>query len=215
LAFSGGWGKKDDAGNRKGFGALLRNPPPVKPQLDRAVRDIGILILKLDQADARVRERDQTIFRRVVAALQSGDKEHASMFANELSEVRKVGKTVTGAKLALEQVSLRLKTITDLGEVAATLAPTIAVVKGVGIGLGTIVPGAQGELNEISSLLSSTLVEAGTVGGTSLNFGAASEEAERVLVEASTVADQRMAEQFPEVPAAEPQRNEEEEGLAA
>lgn len=167
----------------------------------------------LGQAEAKVKARDETIFSKVVYALQRADREHASIYANELSEVRKVGTTVSGAKLALEQVTLRLRTITDLGDVAATLAPTIAVVRGVGQGLGTLLPNAQGELSEISSLLSATLTEAGSVGGTSLNFEAANDEAEQVLQEASNVAYQNMEEQYPRLPIS--RRNEEQEGLTS
>ena len=212
--FSKGWEKKDGKGGGRGFGGFLRNPQPLKPQIDQASREIQVLISRLNQAEARIKTRDEAIFQKVVSAVRGGDRDHASIYANELSHFRKLGSTVTGAKLALEQVSLRLSTINDLGDVVATLGPTIAVVKGVGIGLGTVIPNAQGELDEISSLLSSTLVEAGTVGGTTLNFEAANSEAEQVLEEAAAVADQRMSEQFPQVPVASPQAENEEEGMA-
>jgi division protein CdvB (Snf7/Vps24/ESCRT-III family) len=212
--FSKGWQKKEDKGGGRGLGSFLRNPPPVKPQIDQASKEIAILISRLGQAEARIKQRDEAIFQRVVSAVKNGDRDHASIYANELSHFRKLGTTVTGAKLALEQVALRLGTITDLGDVVATLGPTIAVVKGVGQGLGSVLPNAQGELDQISTLLSSTLVEAGTVGGTTLNFQAANSEAEEVLQEAAAVADQRMSEQFPEVPSAPPQDESEEEGMA-
>jgi division protein CdvB (Snf7/Vps24/ESCRT-III family) len=198
--FSKGWNKRDDRGGGRGLGNLFRSPSPIKPQLDRASREIDVLVARLGQAEFKVKSRDEALFQKVVAATQRGDREHAAMLANELSEVRKIRSTVAGAKLALEQVSMRLRTVTAMGDIAATLAPTIAVVKGVGTGLGSLIPGAQGEINEISSLLSETLVEAGTVGGTSLNFSAANDEAERVLEEASAVAYKRMEEQLPEVP---------------
>ncbi len=213
-AFSSSWEKKKDKDGGRGLGSLLRDAPPVKPQLERATKEIGVLIARLAQAEARVKSRDEAIFRRVVLALQKGDRDHASIYANELSEVRKIGATVSGAKLALEQVSMRIATITDMGEVAAILAPTISVVKGVGQGLGSLLPGANGQLAEISTLLSTTLVEAGTVGGNSLNFEAANEEAERVLDEASAVAYRQVEAEFPKVPAAVA-RSDEEEGLTA
>ncbi len=213
-SFTKNWQKKENPGGGRGLGNFLRTPQPVRPQLDKATKEIALLIARLGQAEAKVKTRDQEIFRRVVSAIQKGDRDHASIYANELSEVRKVGSTVSGAKLALEQVSLRLSTITDLGDVAATLAPTIAVVKGVGQGLGSLLPNAQGEIDQISSLLSSTLVEAGTVSGGSLNFQAANSEAEKVLEEAAAVAYERTAKEFPEVPAAAQRGTEEEEGLA-
>ncbi len=211
--FSKKWQKKDQVATRR-IGGIFGSPPPLKPQIDRAVREINALVSRLDQTEAKIKARDDSIFSRVVSSVQKGDREHASIYANELSEIRRVGQMATGAKLALEQVVLRLTTITDLGDVAAILAPTIAVVKGVGQGLSSLLPNAEGEISEISSLLSSTLVEAGSVGGVSLNFKAANQEAERVLEEAATVAEQRMAESFPEVPAAV-QRESEEGDLAA
>jgi division protein CdvB (Snf7/Vps24/ESCRT-III family) len=57
-------------------------------------------------------------------------------------------------------------------------------------------------------------VDAGTTGGISLNFDAANEDAERVLAEASAVAEQRMKEDFPEIPAAVIAQ-EDREGLTA
>jgi division protein CdvB (Snf7/Vps24/ESCRT-III family) len=212
-SFAEGWEKKEEKGEGRGFGSLVRNQQPVKPQIDRAGREIALLIAKLDQAQARIKSRDEVIFHKVVSAIGSGDRDRAAVFANELSAVRKVGATVASAKFALEQVSLRIGTITDLGDITAILAPTVAVVKGVGQGLGSVMPSARGELDEISGLLSSTLVEAGTVGGSSLNFKAVNGEAEQVLEEATAAAQRRMATEFPEVPAIT-ERKEDEEGLA-
>ena len=65
-------------------------------------------------------------------------------------------------------------------------------------------PLAEGEIGEISGLLSSILVDAGTVGGYSLNFEAANEDAEKVLAEAAAVAETRMKEKFPEIPSGLP-----------
>jgi division protein CdvB (Snf7/Vps24/ESCRT-III family) len=211
--FTDGWGKDEEKGGGRDFGSLVRSQQPVKPKIDRAGREIAVLIAKLNQAQARIKSRDEVIFHNVVSAVARGDRDRAAVFANELSAIRRVGATVTSAKLALEQVSLRLGTITDLGDITAILAPTVAVVKGVGQGLGSVMPSASGELDEISGLLSSTLVEAGTVGGSSLNFKAANGEAEQVLKEAAAAAQRRMAAEFPEVPAIT-ERIQDEEGLA-
>ena len=61
-------------------------------------------------------------------------------------------------------------------------------------------PDAEGELGEVSSLLSGILVDAGSMGGYSLNFEVANEEAEIALSEAAAVAESRMKEKFPELP---------------
>jgi division protein CdvB (Snf7/Vps24/ESCRT-III family) len=80
----------------------------------------------------------------------------------------------------------------------------MSVIRSVRQGLVSVLPEAEGEIGEISSLLSSVLVDAGSVGGYSLNFEAANEDAEKVLAEAAAVAESRMKEKFPEIPSGLP-----------
>ncbi len=178
----------------------VRNPGPLKPRLDLAIRQIQVQVAKLDGTSTKLRERDSQIFGKVVGSIQKHDTQHASVFANELAEVRKMNKMVTQARLALEQIVLRLNTITELGDIVVTLTPAMSVIRSIKQGLVGVLPEAENEIGEISGLLSTILVDAGTVGGYSLNFEAANEDAERILAEASAVAEQRMREKFPEIP---------------
>jgi division protein CdvB (Snf7/Vps24/ESCRT-III family) len=202
MSFSSNWERKD-----KGPGLLdrlrgsVQTPTPLKLQIDLANRQIRVLISQLDSTVSRIKQRDSTIFKNVVSSLAKHDMQHAAVYANELAEVRKMGKMVTQAQLAMEQISLRLGTITDLGEIASTLAPAVSVIKNMKEGLQMALPEADKEISEISGLLSSVLVDASTTGGISLNFDAANEDAQKVLEEASIVAEQRMKESFPEIPA--------------
>ncbi len=202
MGFASKWDKKD---NGPGIINRLRDrviaPTPLKSQIEEANRQIRLLISQLDSTVSRIKQRDSTIFKSVVSSLAKHDTQHAAVYANELSEVRKMGKMVTQAELALEQISLRLGTITDLGEIATTLAPAVSVIRSMKDSLTTALPQADREINEISGLLSSVLVDASASGGLSLNFDAANEDAQKVLEEAAAVAEQRMRETFPEIPA--------------
>lgn len=215
MSFASKWETKD-----KGPGLVdrlrgtVRTPTPLKAQIEQANRQIRLLISQLDSTVNRIKQRDSTIFKNVVASLAKHDTQHAAVYANELSEVRKMGKMVTQAQLAMEQISLRLGTITDLGEIASTLAPAVSVIKNMKEGLRMALPEADKEISEISGLLSSVLVDASTTGGISLNFDAANEDAAKVLEEAAAVAEQRMKESFPEIPAGV-LTQEEGEGLTA
>jgi division protein CdvB (Snf7/Vps24/ESCRT-III family) len=202
MVFADKWEKKEQG---PGIIDRLRDrviaPPPLKSQIELANRQIRLLITQLDSTVNRIKERDSTIFKSVVSALAKHDTQHAVVYANELTEVRKMGKMVTQAQLALEQISLRLGTITDLGEIATTLAPAVSVIRSMKDTLSTALPQAESEIGEISGLLSSVLVDAGATGGLSLNFDVANEDAQKVLEEAAAVAEQRMRESFPEIPA--------------
>ena len=202
MGFANKWERKDEGpGLLDRFKATVRPPTPLKSQIEQADRQIRVLISQLDSTVNRIKQRDSTIFKGVVTSLAKHDAQHAAVYANELSEVRKMGKMVTQAQLALEQISLRLGTITDLGEIATTLAPAVSVLKSMKEDLRIALPEADKEIGEISGLLSSVLVDASTTGGFSLNFDAANEDAQKVLEEAAAVAEQRMKESFPEIPA--------------
>jgi len=202
MSFSSNWEKKDKSpGLLDRLRGSVQTPTPLKSQIDLANRQIRLLISQLDNTVDRIKQRDSTIFKNVVSSLAKHDMQHAAVYANELAEVRKMGKMVTQAQLAMEQISLRLGTITDLGEIASTLAPAVSVIKNMKEGLRMALPEADKEIGEISGLLSSVLVDASTTGGFSLNFDAANEDAQKVLEEASMVAEQRMKESFPEIPA--------------
>jgi division protein CdvB (Snf7/Vps24/ESCRT-III family) len=214
MSFSSKWETKDQGpGFMDKLRGSVRPTGPLKPQIEQANRQIRVLISQLDNTVNRIKQRDSMIFKNVVSSLAKHDTQHAAVYANELSEVRKMGKMVTQAQLALEQISLRLGTITDLGEIADTLAPAVSVIRGMKESLRLALPEADREINEISGLLSTVLVDAGTTEGISLNFSAANEDAQKVLEEAAAVAEERMKEDFPQVPAgvfAEPEK----EGLA-
>ena len=215
MSFVSKWEKKE-----QGPGILdrlkdsVKSPTPLKPQIEQANRQIRVLISQLDSTINKIKERDSTIFRAVVANLAKHDGQHAAVYANELTEVRKMGKLVTQAQLALEQISLRLGTITDLGEIATTLAPAVSMIRTMKESLSIALPQADKEISEISGLLSSVLIDAGTTGGLSLNFDVANEDAQKVLEEAAAVAEQRMKESFPEIPSGALSQAGQEEGLS-
>lgn len=201
MAFTNKWEKKDSGpGFMDRIRGSMRTPTPLKSQIETANRQIKVLISQLNGTVDRIRQRDATIFKSVVASLAKHDAQHAAVYANELTEVRKMGKMVTQAQLALEQISLRLGTITDLGEITTTLAPAVTVIRGMKEDLKAALPEADREIGEISGLLSSVLVDAGSTGGLSLNFDVANEDAQKVMEEAAAVAEQRMKESFPDIP---------------
>jgi division protein CdvB (Snf7/Vps24/ESCRT-III family) len=182
----------------------VRPPGPLKPRLDMAARRIELQINKLDQTSERFGQRDKSIFARIVDAYSKHDMEHAKVFANELAEIRKMEKMIMNARLALEQIVIRLRTITELGDALTTLAPAVGVLKSVRAGLSSFMPEADHELGEIGDLLSGIIMEAGQTTGLTINFEAANEDAQKILTEAAAVAEQRIKEKLPELPAVLP-----------
>ncbi|HLC01251.1 MAG TPA: hypothetical protein VJL33_08055, partial [Candidatus Bathyarchaeia archaeon] len=124
----------------------VKPPGPLKPRLDFAVRRIELQVQKLDQATERFSQRDKAIFARIVDAYTKHDTSRANVFANELSEVRKMERLIINAGLALEQIVLRLRTVSELGDVVSTLGPAVGVLRSAKAGLVSVFPEAENEL---------------------------------------------------------------------
>jgi len=178
----------------------VKPPGPLKPRMDFAVRRIELQVQKLDQATERFGQRDKTIFARIVDAYTKHDTARANVFANELAEIRKMERLIINARLALEQIVLRLRTVSELGDVVSTLGPAVSVLRSVRAGLVSVFPEAESELGEIGNMLSGIMMEAGSGSGMTLNFDSVNEDAGKILNEAATVAEQRVKEKFPDLP---------------
>jgi len=182
----------------------VRPPGPLKPRLNMAVRRLDLQIQKLDQAGERFSKRDQSIFTRIVDAYTKHDMARANVFASELAEIRKMEKMIMHARLALEQIGLRLRTVSELGDVVSTLGPAVSVLNAVKTGMANMFPEAERELGQIGDILSGIIMEAGQNTGFSMNFETSNEDAQKILTEAATVAEQKIKEKFPELPAGIP-----------
>lgn len=178
----------------------VRPPGPLKPRLDFAVRRIELQVQKLDQATDRFSQRDKSIFAKIVNAYTKHDMPRANVFANELAEIRKMEKMIMHARLALEQIVLRLQTVSELGDVVSTLGPAVSVLRTVKAGMANVFPEAERELGQIGDILSGVIMEAGQSTGLAINFDTTNEDAQKILTEASTVAEQKIKEKFPELP---------------
>jgi division protein CdvB (Snf7/Vps24/ESCRT-III family) len=63
-----------------------------------------------------------------------------------------------------------------------------------------VLPEAENELGEIGNMLSGLMFEAGLSSGMTMNFDSVNEDAAKILTEAATVAEQKVSQNFPELP---------------
>ncbi len=178
----------------------LRPEGPLKPRLDFAIKKLDMQINHLDQANEKFTQKDKALFTKLVDAYTKHDQAHANIYANELAEVRKMARLIMNARLALDQVSLRMKTITEFGDLVSTLGPCIGVLRSVNVGMCGVLPEAENELGEIGNMLSGLMFDAGSGSGMTLNFDNVNEDASKILAEAATVAEQRVSANFPDLP---------------
>jgi len=187
-------------------------PQSLRPRLQLAISRIEAQAQKLDQTSQRLAERDKAIFAKIVEAYQKHDVEHANVFSGELAEIRKTEKTVMHARLALDQIALRLRTVTELGDMVGALAPIVGVLGSIRGAIVGVLPDAGRELEQIGTMLNGIIMDAGQSSGLTLNFGEANEDAKGILAEAASVVEQRMKDKFPDLPGATPAATDKAQG---
>jgi division protein CdvB (Snf7/Vps24/ESCRT-III family) len=179
----------------------IKPQAPLKPRIEEAQKKLQMQISKLESISSKMDEKDHLIFKRVVHAMQNHDSQYAKILSNELSQIRKMNKMISSAKLALEQIQLRLNTITELGDVVITLSPAMSVIKGIQGGLSSMMPEADQSFGQISDLLGSIMADSGQIptaeitGSTGLN-----EDSMKIIEEASAIVEQNMKDKFPDLP---------------
>ena len=171
----------------------------LKQQISKVLQRIEVQKQKLNNAQSRFEKRDTALFKRTVKALSDRDTMRANVLAGELAEIRKVEKMLMHASLALESVSLRLNTVSELGDVVTVLAPAAGVLNNIRGGMSGIFPEAGRELENIGTLLTDIVSTTHNETGVPVNIGTASLEAEKILEEAETAAERKLKEQLPEI----------------
>jgi len=170
----------------------------VKDQITLVIQRLDVQTKTLDCAVQRFENRDAALFQCVVKALSNRDNARANIYASELMEIRKVEKMLMQESLALESVSMRLKTVSEMGDVVSVLAPAASVLNNIRSGMSTILPEAGQELENIGNLLGDIVTSTNQSTEMPINIGTANEDAEKILEEAELAAEKRLKEQFPE-----------------
>ena len=198
--FQNSWSKPPTPGLTERIGDAVKPKGPLKPRVQTAIVRLQKQISKLDGMLTKLNERDAKLFERIVAATQQHDSHTSKVLSNELAEVRKVSKVLGNARIALEQIELRLSTCSDLGDTVMAMMPTVGLMKGMKSSLAKFMPGADQEINKMAEMLGGLMTE--TFSGDA-TFGAeagTNEESEKILQEAAAVAESSVDNKFPETP---------------
>lgn len=173
---------------------------PLKPRLDAVQKKIQVQISRLEELHGLLKSKDEEVFRKLVTSIKENNAQYSTLLSSDLARARQVSRVVFLSRVALEKLVAKLSSASDFGDLVIVLSPAMAVVKNLRSSLTPHVPEMEEELGIISELLSGILVDAGQVGGYTINFETANEEAVRLIDEASAAVEQKMKEEFPGIP---------------
>jgi len=200
TGFDKSWTRPESVGLTEKIRETVKPQGALKPRIESAVNKLQGQISKMDSMLTKLRERDAQLFKRIVAAMQQHDAAASRVLSNELAEIRKVTKMLGNARMALEQVQLRLTTVHDLGDAMIAIGPAVSTMKGLKSSLGRFMPEADSELNSMTQTLNGLMMDSLAGGDFNVDTDVSGEETEKILQEASAVAEQQIGDRFPSVP---------------
>ena len=200
TSFSNQWNKEAKKYATERIRESLRTQKPLKPTMETAKNRLGIQTQRLDTLLEKLKSKDRTLFDQIVTHLQNHDSQQSKMLSNELSQVRKTIKTISQLKMSLEQVHMRLESTIDIGDALTALKPAVGTLSKVKTGLTGLMPNVDTELGEISDVFSDIMVNANSTSDIGFAMNPSGGDMNNIIAEASVVAEQRVTDNFPDVP---------------
>jgi len=131
----------------------VRPEATLKNKIDGAGKKMECQILRLEQTHNKLKQNYDYIFKKIVDAKLTRNESKARTYAIELQEIRKIKNKIAGAKLAMEQIKLRLGTVSELGDIVVTLSPCMSLIKGLAPSISGLVPEINTSMSELSNML--------------------------------------------------------------
>jgi division protein CdvB (Snf7/Vps24/ESCRT-III family) len=202
ISFSDKWNAiKNNEKLSQAFMGRVRPDAPLKNRLGTAQKELQIQINRLSEIDTKLKQKSDMIFEKIVDAKKSNDENYARVYANELSEIRKHKQMVSNAKLSMEQIQIRLNTVSELGDVVVTLSPCMSLIKGLGTSLGGMMPTVSESMQDLSNMLGdivtgSSITNDGSIG----QIDTTNSDSLSILEEAQSIVEGKTRQIMPEPP---------------
>jgi division protein CdvB (Snf7/Vps24/ESCRT-III family) len=173
---------------------------PLKPRVDAVMDQVNSQVSKLDIILNEIKTKDYETFRSMLSSVKDNNTLNSRISLSNLAQIRKLIKIVSLSKVVFENLNIKLNTVSNIVDLVSILSPGIALVKNVRSSLISYMPESKYEIGSISDLIGGILLDAGQIGSYTINFETANEKASYLFNEASLIAEQKIKEEFPDLP---------------
>lgn len=198
---SNSWNKAEGESISQRVMSRVKPDIPLKTRIEEAQKKLQFQISKLEGITEKLQKKHDGIFEKVVNAQKSHSNAYAQAYATELVQVRKMKNMVGGAKLAMEQIQLRLNTVSELGDVVVTLSPCMSIIRGLSPSLSGIMPEATSSMQDLSQILGDVMIGSSIEGSDLMSTGSVtSSDTLAILEEAHSVIAGQTKSSIPDIP---------------
>ena len=204
VSFSDKWhALKNNEKLSQAFMGRVKPDAPLKNRLDTAQKKLQLQITKLAEIDTKLQQKNNAIFEKIVNSQKANNETYAKVYANEMAEIRKHQKMIKNTKLSMEQIQIRLNTVSELGDVVVTLSPCMSLIKGLNSDLGGMMPTVSDSMQDLSNMLGdivtgSSITHDGSLG----QMDTMNSDATAILEEAQTIVSENTRQSMPDPPSA-------------
>ena len=118
------------------------------------------------------------------------------------SEIRKIQNKIAGAKLVMEQMKLRLSTVSELGDIVVTLSPCMSLIKGLAPSISGLFPQMNASMQDLPNMLQDLLTDSSLSAEPIIPSYQGNADTEAILQDAQNVLEGRIRTTMPEPPTA-------------
>ena len=178
----------------------VRPEATLKNKIDGAGKKIECQILRLEQTHNKLKQNYENLFKKIVDAKQTRNESKARIYAIELVEVKKAKNKIAEAKLAMEQIKLRLGTISELGDIVITLSPCMSLIKGLTPSISALMPQMHASMGDLTNTFGDILTDSSLSQESLTPTYQRSADTEAILQEVQNVLEGRTRTAIPEPP---------------
>lgn len=121
------------------------------------LRELSKQHSKLEFVTNNLQKRDKDLFEICKSSLEKGQRERATIYANEIAEIRKVLSVIANTKLVLEKAIVRLETIKEICPTMSELRGLFGDVKNVLKLVTEVMPIITPEIDTLNNLVTEIL----------------------------------------------------------
>ena len=172
----------------------------LKNRINGAEKQMESQIMRLDQAHNKLKQNHDNIFKKIVEAKLTRNESMARTYAIELTEIKKVKNKIGEAKLAMEQIKLRLGTVSELGDIVVTLSPCMSLIKGLAPSTSGLMPEMHASMQDLTNMFGDLLTDSSLSSPSMSPTYQGNADTDAILQEAHNVLEGRTRTAIPEPP---------------
>lgn len=147
------WDKSDSKSVTKRMFDRVRTDEALPKRISAAQKVLETRIMTLESIGSKLKRHHDLIFQKALNAQRHNMHSYAHAYAKEVAQARRTMDMIQNTRLSLEQIRIRLDTVSEVGDMIITLSPCMSLIRDLGPSIGGIMPHANESMQDFSQML--------------------------------------------------------------